>query len=52
MPAMKSNPAQSVDAYLKMVPEDMRLALENLRKIIKASAPETTEVISYRISST
>jgi uncharacterized protein YdhG (YjbR/CyaY superfamily) len=32
-----------------MVPKDMRVALQKLRNIIKAAAPETTEVISYRI---
>jgi uncharacterized protein YdhG (YjbR/CyaY superfamily) len=48
MPA-RSTPAKSVDAYLKLVPEDMRVALQKLRKIIKAAAPETTEVVSYRI---
>jgi uncharacterized protein YdhG (YjbR/CyaY superfamily) len=49
MPAMRSAPTKSVDDYLKMVPEDMRVALEKLRDIIKAAAPGTTEVISYRI---
>jgi uncharacterized protein YdhG (YjbR/CyaY superfamily) len=49
MPAMRSAPRKSVDDYLKIVPEDMRVALQKLRNIIKAAAPETTEVISYRI---
>jgi uncharacterized protein YdhG (YjbR/CyaY superfamily) len=49
MPAMRSAPTRSVDDYLKMVPKDMRVALQKLRNIIKAAAPGTTEVISYRI---
>ena len=39
----------SVDDYLALVPPNVRVALEKLRKIIKAAAPETTEVVSYRI---
>ena len=46
---MRSAPTKSVDDYLKTVPEDMRAALQKLRNIIKATIPETTEVISYRI---
>ena len=45
----KSPPAESVDSYLAALPEEVRAALEKLRKIIKAAAPDTTEVISYRI---
>ena len=45
----KSAPAESVDRYLVALPDDVRLVLEKLRKIIKAAAPDTTEVISYRI---
>src|SRR5713101_211230 len=45
----KSPPAESVDGYLEALPEEVRVALERLRKIIKAAAPGTTEVISYRI---
>ena len=40
---------ESVDGYLAAQPEEVRVALEKLRKIIKAAAPETTEIISYRI---
>ena len=49
MRVMRSGKAESVDDYLKVMPEDARVALEKLRKVIKAAAPETTEVISYRI---
>ena len=45
----KSAPAESVDSYLAMLPEEVRVALEKLRKIIKTAAPDTTEMISYRI---
>jgi hypothetical protein len=45
MPAMRSAPTRSVDDYLKMVPKDMRVALQKLRNIIKAAAPGTTEVV-------
>jgi uncharacterized protein YdhG (YjbR/CyaY superfamily) len=49
VPGKGSVPTETVDDYLKLVPEDARIALEKLRKILKAAAPGTTEVISYRI---
>src|SRR5437016_13528466 len=45
----KSPSAETVEGYLELLPEEESLALEKLRKIIKATAPGTTEVISYRI---
>ena len=39
----------SVATYLKAVPPAPRAALQQLRKTIKAAAPEATEVISYGI---
>jgi len=45
----KSPSAETVECYLELLPEEVSLALEKLRKIIKAAAPGTTEVISYRI---
>ena len=45
----KRAPEESVDDYLATLPEEVRVALEGLRKMIKAAAPGTTEVISYRI---
>jgi uncharacterized protein YdhG (YjbR/CyaY superfamily) len=45
----KSPKAESVDGYLELLPGEVRVALEKLRKIIKAATPGTTEVISYRI---
>ena len=47
---MRENaPAETIDDYLGALPEEVRVALESLRKIIKAAAPDTTEVVSYRI---
>ena len=39
----------SVDDYLAALPEESRVALEQLRKTIKAAAPEATETISYQM---
>jgi len=39
----------TVDDYLAKLPEDRRAALEELRRRIKAVAPEATETISYQI---
>jgi uncharacterized protein YdhG (YjbR/CyaY superfamily) len=36
-----------IDAYLATLPEDMRTALEALRRTIQAAAPEAVEAISY-----
>ena len=48
-PAKRMARAETVDDYLAAVPEDVRAALERLRKTIKAAAPRATEVISYQI---
>jgi len=40
---------EEVDAYLETVAEDKRVALERLRSIIRATAPECTERVSYGI---
>ena len=45
----KKAPPSDVDDYLATVPEADRVALENLRKTIKAAAPKASEVISYKI---
>ena len=39
----------SVDDYLAALPEEPRVALEKLRKTIKAAAPGATETISYQM---
>ena len=45
----KRVPARDVDEYLAKAPDDVRAALEKLRKTIKAAAPKADEVISYQI---
>ena len=40
---------QTVDDYLVAVPENVRAALNKLRKTIKAAAPNATEGISYQV---
>jgi uncharacterized protein YdhG (YjbR/CyaY superfamily) len=40
---------EEVDAYLKALPDDSRSALERLRGIIKETATECTERVSYGI---
>jgi uncharacterized protein YdhG (YjbR/CyaY superfamily) len=39
----------SVEAYLAALPAASRAALEELRKTIRAAAPEATETISYEM---
>jgi uncharacterized protein YdhG (YjbR/CyaY superfamily) len=41
--------AKTIDEYLARVSEDQRVALERLRGIIRAAAPQAEECISYRI---
>ena len=40
---------EEVDAYLEALPEDDRSALESLRSIIRETAPDCTERVSYGI---
>lgn len=40
---------KTVEEYLARVPAEMRAALEDLRKTIRAAAPGADEVISYQI---
>ena len=39
----------SVEDYLAALPEEQRIALEKLRKTIKAAAPKANETISYQM---
>lgn len=39
--------AQTIDEYLAGIPDDQRRALERLRELIRAAAPEAIETISY-----
>jgi uncharacterized protein YdhG (YjbR/CyaY superfamily) len=41
--------ARDVDDYLAALPEEPRATLEELRKTIKAAAPQATETISYQM---
>ena len=43
----KADKPKTVDAYLAGVSADKRVALETLRKTIKAAAPQAEECISY-----
>ena len=40
---------EEVDAYLADLPEDISSALERVRSIIRATAPQCTERVSYKI---
>jgi uncharacterized protein YdhG (YjbR/CyaY superfamily) len=42
-------PAKTVDEYLARLPEAQMAALENLRQVIKTTAPMAMECISYQI---
>ena len=42
-------PSKTVDDYLTALPPDVKNTLEDLRKTIKAAAPDAEEVISYQI---
>jgi uncharacterized protein YdhG (YjbR/CyaY superfamily) len=44
---MNSISPKDVDTYLAVQPENIRLALEKMRGIIKTAAPDAEEVISY-----
>jgi uncharacterized protein YdhG (YjbR/CyaY superfamily) len=46
---MEKFPVKNIDDYLAYQPEKVREALENLRQIIRETAPEAEEVISYGI---
>ncbi len=50
MRAGNTRPAASVNEYLRGMPPATRAALQRLRKIIRAAAPQADEVISYRIA--
>jgi uncharacterized protein YdhG (YjbR/CyaY superfamily) len=47
--AEKSKP-EEVDAYLAEMPADIRAALQRLREVIRAAAPEATERVSYKVA--
>jgi uncharacterized protein YdhG (YjbR/CyaY superfamily) len=43
----KTRKAKTPDVFLAALPDDKRVALESLRKTIKAAVPEAEECISY-----
>lgn len=45
----RSPKAKTVDEYLSTLSRDQRMALERLRKIIRAAAPRAEECISYQM---
>jgi uncharacterized protein YdhG (YjbR/CyaY superfamily) len=49
--ARKETPARSpeVDAFLAALPDDLRIALERVRDVIAAAAPEAVETIAYSV---
>ena len=47
MSSQRRTAPRTVDEYLTNVQSDMRTALQDLRKTIRAAAPEAEEVISY-----
>jgi len=45
----KSAPTKTIDEYLSDYPEDVRVALEKLRQIIRDLVPEAEEMVNYGI---
>jgi len=43
----KVKPAESVDEYISRFPDDVRMRLDELRKVIRRTAPDAIEKISY-----
>ena len=46
---MEKLPVKNIDDYLALQPEKVRESLENVRQIIRETAPEAEELISYGI---
>lgn len=49
MQQVKTAVPKTVDEYLRGLPDDQRKVLKQLREIIKATAPEAEELISYHM---
>lgn len=43
------NQITNIDEYITIYPENIQHLLEQMRKTIRAAAPEATEAISYRL---
>lgn len=48
MAPRQTNPA-SIDDYIKGFPSDVQVILRRIRRVIRATAPDAEETISYRI---
>ena len=48
-PAARKGSAKTIDEYLASVTPEQRVALERLRKVIRAAATDAEECISYQI---
>jgi len=46
---MKSSEVKSIDEYIAMFPENMKIVLQQLRIAIRESAPQARESISYQM---
>jgi len=44
-----SEPPKTIDEYIEKFPKDIQDKLRELRKVIKETAPEVTETISYQM---
>ncbi|MEN8614278.1 DUF1801 domain-containing protein [Dehalogenimonas sp. THU2] len=44
---MTTEPSEAIDVYIAAFPDDIRDILEKMRRVIKETAPGTTEAISY-----
>ena len=44
---MENKPYKNIDDYISRAPEDVRARLEEIRRVIRAAAPEALEIISY-----
>jgi uncharacterized protein YdhG (YjbR/CyaY superfamily) len=40
---------EEIDAYLEALPDDIRSSLERVRRIVRETAPQTAERVSYKI---
>ena len=47
--AVSRHAPEEIDACLEALPDDVRAALERVRGIIRQTAPECTERVSYKI---
>lgn len=44
-----TNQPTTIDAYLAQWPDDIRKRLESIREVIRATAPEASEAMSYQM---